>query len=176
MKTSVVSAPTRTKSTAAEPASRRTQPPISPETLETASLKIPLRAGPAKPQISRTSPAVMRVTRTQPGTSPRSGSSSGKNRAAKRCAPWCNKVVIMRSSRAPAGWPGSSQPHLQQGESGEDGEHDGHREDEEHHRDHHGHLLAPARLHERAAPRLAHVLSLGAQHLGERRTAFHRDG
>src|SRR5690606_17011373 len=43
-----------------------------------AVLKTFVSAGPARSQIVTTSPAVMRVTRTQPGTSPRSGSSAAR--------------------------------------------------------------------------------------------------
>src|SRR5690606_41166564 len=78
------------------------QPPISPETRETASLKIPLRAGPAKPQMSRTRPAVMRVTSTQPRTSPRSASSSSKRRAMGLYALDSIQRGIVHSSRRPA--------------------------------------------------------------------------
>ena len=55
---------------------RRTPPRGSVNHTETtrsiADSKTPLRAGPATAQMTTTKPAVMRVMRTQPGTSPRS--------------------------------------------------------------------------------------------------------
>jgi len=44
--------------------------PQSPETLSIADSNRSIRAGPATAQIAATNPAVMRVMRTQPGTSP----------------------------------------------------------------------------------------------------------
>src|SRR5690606_35111523 len=78
------------------------EPPGAAETRETAAVKIPLRAGPAKPQMSRTRPAVMRVTGTQPGTSPRSASSSSKRRAMALYALDSIQRDIVHSSRRPA--------------------------------------------------------------------------
>src|SRR5690606_7909931 len=52
--------------------------PQRPDTREIACSKRPVSAGPATAQIRTTSPAVIKVTRTHPGTSPRSSSASAR--------------------------------------------------------------------------------------------------
>ena len=65
-----------TNSATAEPVSlwNRTQNPV---TRSMACWNTALRAGPARPQMMMTRPAVMRVMSTQPGTSPRSSENEG---------------------------------------------------------------------------------------------------
>ncbi len=112
-----------------------------PETRSIACWNTLPSAGPASPQITITSPAVMSVISTQPGTSPRS------ERRTER-------AIFMSDYFL--------ETHLENENAGEDRECNGHRKDEEHERHHHRNFFLSGDLEELALSVFAHILRLRA--------------
>src|SRR5690606_1541344 len=108
-----------------------------------------------------TNPAVMRVTSTHPGTSPRSSRAS---------SPHALRILCMMLSFRD--W--LVETNIEHEDTGEDSEEHGQRQDQEHQRQHHGDLFTPGLLDENALGFLARVSRLGVQHVRERCAAIER--
>src|SRR5690606_12608383 len=117
-----------------------------------------------------TSPAVIKVTSTQPGTSPRS--SSCRAAIASRRARGIHLLFIGVTATPSIDSCDSADAEPEHEHAREDREDHREREDEEHQRQEHHDLLAPGLLDQRALRVLARVAGLRLQHLRERRAAL----
>src|SRR5436305_14638170 len=100
------------------------------------------------PQMAPTSPAVITVTSTQPGTSPRWSRGRGAVRASRaRTATRVSACIAYLVSRR-----GSGRGQVEPDDTGPEGDEHGHREDQEDDRHHHEDLLAGGDLDQLAPP------------------------
>src|SRR3954454_16581416 len=157
----------RTKSTTAAPPSspprrRPTERYFCPLTESMMPESATLICGSKTARIATTSTAVMTVTITHPGTSPRSSRA-----AVSQAVSHAKKFIGCPST--------SAGQRGQRDEAGVEREQDGYRQDEEDDRDHHRDLLAAPGFQQGALAGFPDVDRLGAQHVGERCAAFDRD-
>src|SRR4051794_12877821 len=117
-------------------------------------------------RMASTRAAVITVIITQPGTSPRSGSSPRTRSVSATSAAHSPRVMW---KVLPVLSAGSLAQRDDADESREEREEHRHRQDQEDARDHHRDLLAAARLEQPPLAGLAHVGRLRAQDLGQRR-------
>src|SRR3954452_6120809 len=126
-------------------------------------------------RMASTRAAVITVIITQPGTSPRSGSSP-RTRAAKAASAACSIMNprVMASS-SPVASAGSLRQRDDADQPREQGEENGHRKHQEDDRDQHRDLLPPTGFEQPPLAGLADVGGLRAQHLRQGRTALEGD-